>query len=94
VIEYITSGRAVDVILGLMAAEGLVLGLLWRLGSRGVPPLPLLANLTSGACLLLALRGALTGAGPLWIGGFLGVALVGHLLELGLRWRSPGRAGS
>jgi hypothetical protein len=57
------SGRIVDGILLLVACEALALA--W-IGRRRGPPLPsLLANLASGAALMLALRAALVGAG--WV---------------------------
>lgn len=47
----------------------------------------LAANLAAGAFLLLALRAALAGAGPVWIAASLLGALVAHLADLALRWR-------
>ncbi|MGE5155657.1 MAG: hypothetical protein ACM3ST_16810 [Bdellovibrio bacteriovorus] len=89
--ELFATGRVVDLILVLMALEALLLGLLWVRTARGVPPIPLVVNLVAGALLLLALRAALTGAGPSVTGTFLGLALVAHLADLLLRWRR--RAG-
>lgn len=87
--ELFASGRIVDLILAAMALEALALGLLWRRAARGLPTFPLLVCLASGACLLLALRAALTGAGALAIGGWLGVGFLAHLGDLALRWRGP-----
>jgi hypothetical protein len=89
VAELFDSGRIVDLILVLMALEALALALLWGRGGRGVPPLQMIVSLASGACLLLALRAVLTGAGPVSIGGFLGLAFVAHLGDLAARWRGP-----
>jgi hypothetical protein len=93
------SGRIVDGILLLVAGEALVLAWLRR---RGGPPLPaLLANLASGAALMLALRAALVGSGWASVAGWMLAGLVAHLADLGLRFRaataqrrSPGRAGT
>jgi hypothetical protein len=90
--ELFATGRVVDLILALMVLEALVLGVLWRRAARGVPPLSLIVNLAAGACLLLALRAALTDAGALITGGFLALALVAHLADLALHWQR-GRRG-
>jgi hypothetical protein len=87
VVDFFASGRAVDLILILMALETTGLLLHWRLRAQGVPPLPLLINMTSGACLLLAVRAALTGAPWGWVGLFLVAALVVHLADLAVRWQ-------
>ncbi|MGH1573104.1 hypothetical protein ACRAWG_23540 [Methylobacterium sp. P31] len=80
------SGRIVDAILLLVAGEALLLA--W-LGRRGGPSLPgLLANLASGAALMLALRAALVGAGSAAIAGWLLAGLAAHLADLGLRFRA------
>jgi hypothetical protein len=47
----------------------------------------LLANLLAGACLMLALRGALAGAGGPWIALCMAAALLAHLTDLWRRWR-------
>lgn len=88
--ELIASGRALDLILTLMGIEVMALVLLWARTHRGVPPIPLIVNLAAGACLLLALRAALVGGGATAVGSFLVLALVAHLLDLALRWRSEG----
>ncbi|MEH3061342.1 MAG: hypothetical protein PGN33_00760 [Methylobacterium radiotolerans] len=80
------SGRIVDGILLLVALEALALAWLAR---RGGPPLPsLLANLASGAALMLALRAALVGAGWVAVAGWMLAGLVAHLADLGLRVRA------
>lgn len=79
-------GRVIDLILGLMALEALVLAALYYLRGKGIPPARLLPNLLAGAFLMLALRASLTDAGTTVIGGWLALGLVGHLVDLGLRW--------
>jgi hypothetical protein len=80
----LASGHLVDAILLLVAVEALGL-ILWSRRARGVWPLALLCNLTSGAALMLALRGALTGAGWPVIAGCLALAGLAHLTEMALR---------
>ncbi|URD39872.1 hypothetical protein M6G65_04500 [Methylobacterium tardum] len=80
------SGRIADGILLLVACEALALA--W-IGRRRGPPLPsLLANLASGAALMLALRAALVGAGWVAVAGWMLAGLVTHLADLGLRFRA------
>lgn len=79
--------HAVDVALAVTVLEGAALAVYHRGTGRGVAPGFLLGNLMSGACLLLALRGALTGAGWAWIAPCLLAALLAHLADLRQRWR-------
>lgn len=85
--EFIASGRVVDLILALMAVEGTVLAVHHRRTGRGIPLPDLAVNLAAGACLLLALRAALTDAGWTGTAAWLGLALAAHLADLGRRWR-------
>lgn len=82
------SGRVVDLILGLTLLEGLALALLHRRTGRGVAPADLVPNLLAGACLLLAVRGALTGAWWGWVALLLAASLLAHLADLRRRWRA------
>lgn len=79
------SGRVVDLILALMALEAVALAVL--LGWRGVRLAGVLVNLAAGAGMLLALRGALVGAGWPWIALALAGSLLAHVVELALRAR-------
>ncbi|KQO74455.1 hypothetical protein [Methylobacterium sp. Leaf88] len=81
---FLASGHLVDAILLLVAIEALGL-ILWSRRAQGVWPLALLCNLTAGAALMLALRGALTGAGWPVIAGCLAGAGLAHLTEMALR---------
>ncbi|MHA7816078.1 MAG: hypothetical protein ACX93N_06350 [Pseudohaliea sp.] len=81
---WFVSGRIVDALLALVLLEAI---LFYRAG-RGRALLP---NLAAGACLLLALRAALTGAPPGWLGLWLAFAGVAHGLDVAGRWRA-GRA--
>lgn len=79
-------GRVIDLILLLMAIEGLALGWLHHKTGLGIAPARLWPNLLAGAFLMLALRAALTDAGGAAIASWLVLGLAGHLLDLGLRW--------
>jgi hypothetical protein len=82
VAEYLLDGRAVDLILALVAIEGGGI-LAWRaITGRGPRAAVILPNLLAGASLLLALRIALTGASPgaLWI--CLAAAFAAHAADL------------
>ena len=87
--QIFADGRIVDWIVALVVVEAGAL-LAWR-AARGSGPaaLPLMGNLAAGLFLLLALRGALSGASATWIGLCLIAALVGHLADLLSRWESP-----
>ena len=85
--ELFATGHVVDLILGGIVLEAALLVLYARNTGRGVAIADLPANLLSGACLLLALRGALVGASPAWIGLSLSASLVTHLADLRRRWR-------
>lgn len=84
--DLLRSGRIVDAILVLMAAEALaVLG--WRaIRGHGPRPLPFIANLVAGMCLLLALRAALMGAETRTLLLTLTGAFIAHLTDLVTRW--------
>ncbi|MEA1830699.1 hypothetical protein U8607_01260 [Methylobacterium durans] len=87
--DFILSGRIVDLILALVALEALALLAYRARTGRGPAPLPLLCNLGSGACLMLALRAGLTGA-PWWqIAACLALSFAAHLGDLVARLRFP-----
>jgi hypothetical protein len=83
-------GRVIDLILGLMVVEAILLAVLYHTTGRGIAPFRLWPNLCAGAFLLLALRASLTGAGTTAIASWLALGLVGHVADLALRW--PGRS--
>jgi hypothetical protein len=93
--DLFASGRIVDLILGLMVIEGVVLFAYHRTTGRGIAPAVVIPNLVAGGALLLALRGALVGASWGWIALCLAAGLVAHLADLRHRWpvrraRPPG----
>jgi hypothetical protein len=81
---FFASGHVIDAILVLVACEAVFLTV-W--GRRRVALRPLLFNLGSGAALMLAVRGALTGAAWWTVAACLFAACVAHATELGLRLR-------
>lgn len=87
--DFFTSGRIADLLLGLMALEAALLGIYRHLTGRGPALAGLLANLGAGACLLLALRALLGGAGWLLAALWLVGALTLHLADLAARWGRP-----
>jgi hypothetical protein len=85
--ELFASGRVVELILGFMLVEAVVIGIYHRRSGRGVRPLDLTINLAAGALLLLALRAALVDPDPLAPAPYLAVALFAHLADLARRWQ-------
>lgn len=84
-IELLNPVHLVDLALACIALEALVL---LRLRSRIMPEVTagaLLANLASGACLLIALRSGLSGASWPWIIVPLTGSLIAHATDLASR---------
>jgi len=88
-VNRVADGTAIDWILGLVAFEALLLVAYRRITRNGLGTGPILSLLLPGACLLGALRCALTNAGAVWIAALLLAAFVAHLSDLALRWRAP-----
>ncbi len=80
--EFFSNGRVIDAILVLMIVEGLLLAAYHHRTGRGLASIDIVLNLAAGAFLLLALRGALVGAGWQAIAASLAAALVAHLMDL------------
>jgi hypothetical protein len=91
--DLLTSGRIVDLMLGFVVFEIVALSLLRRRFGGGISTLPLLVNIGAGASLMLALRAELTGSGWRWVAAWLVAALVCHVWDLWLRWRSAPQDG-
>lgn len=85
--ELISSGRAIDFIIGCMLVEWIAILAYGARTGRGIAPSALAGNLLAGILLMLALRGALVGANWKWIALCLAAALPAHLADLALRWR-------
>ena len=84
--DMIINAALIDWILALVALEGAaVLG--WRaLSGRGPQPLAFLSTLMTGAFLLVALRGAVSGASGGWIGACVFAGCLAHFVDLTARW--------
>ncbi|MBX9926996.1 MAG: hypothetical protein K2Y05_11610 [Hyphomicrobiaceae bacterium] len=83
----LAGGRALDVIIALMVLEGLALIAYARWTGRGPAPGALVANLASGAALMLALRAAISGWGAAAVAACLMASFAAHVTDLARRWR-------
>jgi hypothetical protein len=91
---FLPEASIVDAIIALVAVEAVVL-ILWRaLTGGGLPVAETLANLSSGAALLLALRVTITDASSTYVLALLLIALITHVAHLACRWESPSRTVS
>jgi hypothetical protein len=79
--------QLVDAVIVFTLIECLVLVVYHRGTGKGVAPRDFLANMVSGLCLMLALRGLATDAGAAWVALCLVAAGVAHGTDLLLRWR-------
>lgn len=84
--DFFQSGLVADVILVVMVTEAALLLVYRRATGRGIPPADVAAMLFAGACLVLALRAALTGSHWTVVASFLVAALIAHLTDLYRRW--------
>ena len=84
--DMIINAALIDWILALVALEGVaVLG--WRaVSGRGPQPLAFLSNLVAGAFLLVALRGAVSGASGAGIAACMFAGCLAHVVDLTARW--------
>ena len=89
--DWFESGSIIYPILVLVALEALLLLAMRRRTGRGIPPLPLLANLAAGGFLMLGIRAALQDQSWGWIGLFMTLALLAHLLDVGSRLAAAAR---
>jgi hypothetical protein len=85
---FLPDAWIVDAIIALVAVEGVLL-VLWRaLTGGGLTVAETLANLSSGAALLLALRMAITGGLSASVLAMLSVAFIAHVADLASRWEA------
>jgi hypothetical protein len=85
------SGKIIDLILLMVAAEAAWLAWLARRGGRASLFADVAPTLVSGALLLLTVRAALAGAWWGWIASLLTLALLSHGVDLLLRWHKADR---
>lgn len=86
--------RYFDLALALIALEGagLIALRLWR--GAGPRPAALVANLASGAFLIVTARALALGAGGSWTLAALTCALLAHAFDIAARWeRGPKQEG-
>lgn len=86
--EELLQFHLIDWIIAITLVEALVLTVHHRITGQGVAPADFIVNLSSGLCLMLALRAALTGAAAVWVLLPLSLAGITHVLDLSRRWSS------
>lgn len=86
--QLFDSPRIADLILAVLLVESVLLT--WRFSRTGREPGPrtFVPFLVAGACLVLALRGALTDAAWPWMAAALAGAGMAHVVDLTMRGRS------
>ncbi len=82
--DEILINRLIEIIIGFTLLEGAALLVYHRRSGKGVAPREFVANLLSGLCLMLALRGALAGS---WWGWTVLLLLGSGLAHAGDLWR-------
>ena len=84
----------VDAIVALVALEAVLL-ILWRTRTGGgLSVVGIVANLSSGAALLLCLRMALAGRAFPSVLALLSIALIAHVADLASRWQAASARSS
>ena len=82
--ELLLSRRLIEIVIAVTLLEGVALTVYHRISGKGVAPREFAANLVSGLCLMLALRGVLAGSGWGWTALLLLGAGLAHASDL---WR-------
>ncbi len=85
--SFFDNGHAVDLVLAVLAVEFIVLVARDAKQGRRAAVVDLFFAMSPGACLLLALRAALTGASWPWIAAFLTASFPVHIADLVRRRR-------
>lgn len=85
--ELIGSGRIVDIMVLFVVIEVVALIAYWRRTGKGVPTIPLLANIGAGGSLMLALGATLKGMSSTTIALCLIASLIFHMTDLAIRWQ-------
>lgn len=83
---FFESGTAVDLVLALVVAEGLLLAVAGRPGRRLAAFRGLGWSLVSAGCLVLALRACVAGGSWTWMAAGLSGSFAAHLMDLRQRW--------
>lgn len=85
--SFFASGRVIDLILAMVALEGIALWLWSRRRPASLALPDLLGQVLAGVLLLLAVRCALVGADYRWTAVFLTASFPAHLFDLMRRAR-------
>jgi len=85
-LDWVADGRIINVMLGFVVLEVVMLTVLWRKRKIGIAPVPLLVNVLAGTCLMLSLRAVLLGLSTEIVAFWLVASLVAHVSDLAIRW--------
>jgi hypothetical protein len=85
--DVISSRHLVDIVIGLTLFECVFLLVFHQVKKRGLAPGDYLLNLTSGLCLMFALRCALVNTAWIWVALWLLASGVAHGTDLWRRWQ-------
>lgn len=85
--QWVTGGGLIDTIIGITLLETAVLLLYHRQKKRGLAPRDYFLNVTSGICLMLALRCTVNGSAWYYIALFLTAAGFAHVGDIAMRLR-------
>lgn len=85
--ELLFSRRVIEAIIAFTLLEGMALAAYHRKTGKGVAPREFAANLVSGLCLMLALRGVLAGGWWGWTVFWLCASGLIHASDLWRRWQ-------
>lgn len=85
--RVISSGRIVDIMVLFVVLEVVVLVIYWKRTGRGVPTIPLLANIGAGGSLMLALGATLKGYNTSVTAVCLIASLIFHVSDIAIRWK-------
>ncbi|MBX2880848.1 MAG: hypothetical protein KTR32_12985 [Granulosicoccus sp.] len=85
--QLIGNGRIVEIMVIFVVIEVVVLIIYWRRTGRGIPTVPLLANIGAGGSLMLALGATLKGMSATVIAACLIASLIFHMTDLAIRWQ-------
>jgi hypothetical protein len=84
-VEWLRSGHAIDLILGIVAVEVLLVGAWVRHQGRRIALGQLVGPVGAGVFLMLSLRTALVGGAPELVAALLLAAFPAHLYDLRVR---------
>jgi hypothetical protein len=86
--DLITSGRITDIMLLILVGEALLLTAIKVASGQGPSVASIWTNIAAGAALVAALKAVLTGARWEVVAMCLFAALLAHVVDLTVRWRT------